>query len=54
MLAEELPNARLITANSILEWRISPDRLDSEFAAFLDEVWESKAEPAGEAALSGA
>jgi len=44
MLGEELPNARLIEANSILEWRISPDRLDSELAAFLDEVWE--AEPA--------
>jgi pimeloyl-ACP methyl ester carboxylesterase len=54
MLAEELPNARLIQASSILEWRVSPERLDSEFAAFLDEVWQSKPEPAGEAALSGA
>ncbi|HEX5820743.1 MAG TPA: alpha/beta hydrolase [Solirubrobacterales bacterium] len=40
MLAEELPNSRLIEANSILEWRISPDRLDAELAAFLDEVWD--------------
>ena len=39
MLAEELPNSRLIEANSILEWRISPDRLDAELADFLDEVW---------------
>jgi pimeloyl-ACP methyl ester carboxylesterase len=39
MLVEELPNARLIEASSILEWRISPKRLDQEFAAFLDEVW---------------
>jgi hypothetical protein len=39
MLAEELPNARLIEANSILEWRISPDRLDGELAQFLDDVW---------------
>jgi pimeloyl-ACP methyl ester carboxylesterase len=39
MLAEELPNARLIEANSILEWRITPKRLDEELAAFLDEVW---------------
>jgi pimeloyl-ACP methyl ester carboxylesterase len=52
MLAEELPNARLIEANSILEWRISPERLDDELARFLDEVWQSK--PAPQTALSGA
>jgi pimeloyl-ACP methyl ester carboxylesterase len=40
MLAEELPNARLIEASSILEWRVSPERLDEELAAFLDQVWE--------------
>src|SRR3954447_4986866 len=39
MLAEELPNARLIEANSILEWRLSPERLDGELAQFLDDVW---------------
>jgi pimeloyl-ACP methyl ester carboxylesterase len=39
MLVEELPNARLIEASSILEWRISPKRLDHELAIFLDEVW---------------
>jgi pimeloyl-ACP methyl ester carboxylesterase len=52
MLAEELPNARLIQANSILEWRISPDRLDGELARFLDEVWTGK--PVAEVALSEA
>jgi pimeloyl-ACP methyl ester carboxylesterase len=52
MLAEELPNVRLIEANSILEWRMSPERLDDELARFLDEVWEGK--PVAEAALSGA
>jgi pimeloyl-ACP methyl ester carboxylesterase len=46
MLAEELPNSRLIEANSILEWRISPDRLDDELARFLDDVWEEAAHPA--------
>ena len=46
MLCEELPHARLIEANSILEWRLTPDRLDEELAAFLDEVWESPAKPA--------
>jgi pimeloyl-ACP methyl ester carboxylesterase len=39
MLVEELPNARLVEASSILEWRISPKRLDDELGAFLDEVW---------------
>jgi pimeloyl-ACP methyl ester carboxylesterase len=52
MLAEELPNARLIEANSILEWRISPQRLDAELARFLDAVWEGL--PVAEPALSEA
>ncbi len=52
MLAEELPNARLIEATSILEWRISPNRLDVELAKFLDEVWGVTRTP--ETALSEA
>ena len=39
MLVDELANARLTEANSILEWRLSPERLDGELAGFLDEVW---------------
>jgi pimeloyl-ACP methyl ester carboxylesterase len=39
MLAEELGNARLVEANSILEWRLSPDRLNRELSAFLEDVW---------------
>jgi pimeloyl-ACP methyl ester carboxylesterase len=50
MLAEELRNSRLIEANSILEWRISPDRLDAELAEFLDDVW---AEPGAAAPTNG-
>jgi pimeloyl-ACP methyl ester carboxylesterase len=42
MLLEELPNARLVEANSILEWRLSPDRLNAELTAFLEEVWAPK------------
>jgi pimeloyl-ACP methyl ester carboxylesterase len=42
MLAEEMPHARLIEATSIMEWRITPKRLDGELAGFLDEVWEGK------------
>ena len=38
-LAEELPNGRLIEANSLLELRVSPERLTEEIASFLDEVW---------------
>jgi pimeloyl-ACP methyl ester carboxylesterase len=39
MLAEELPNGRLLQANSIIELRVKPERLTEEIAAFLDEVW---------------
>jgi pimeloyl-ACP methyl ester carboxylesterase len=39
MLAEELPNGRLIEASSIFEWRITPGRLDGELGDFLDDVW---------------
>jgi pimeloyl-ACP methyl ester carboxylesterase len=45
MLAEELPNSRLIEANSILEWRMSPERLDDELGRFLDDVWKEKRQP---------
>ena len=46
MLVEEMPNARLIDANSILEWRLTPARLDDLLAGFLDEAY---AEGAAEA-----
>ncbi len=39
MLAEELSDGRLLVASSILEWRLSPSRLDAELAAFLTDVW---------------
>jgi pimeloyl-ACP methyl ester carboxylesterase len=39
MLAEELPNARLVEAESLLEWRVSSQRLDDELAEFVEEVW---------------
>ncbi len=42
MLLEELPNSRLVEANSILEWRLSPDRLNDELSDFLEEVWAPK------------
>ncbi len=38
-LARDLPNARLLQARSIAEWRVVPRRLDRALCAFLDEVW---------------
>jgi pimeloyl-ACP methyl ester carboxylesterase len=43
MLAEELPNGRLLQANSFVELRLAPDRLTDEIAAFLDECWKPRA-----------
>jgi pimeloyl-ACP methyl ester carboxylesterase len=42
MLAEELPDARLIEADSLVELRIHPERLTKEIADFLDEVWVTR------------
>jgi pimeloyl-ACP methyl ester carboxylesterase len=38
-LAAELPDARLLEAESILELRVAPERLTGEIAGFLDECW---------------
>ncbi len=43
MLASELPNARLIDANSIIELRVRPERLTGKIAEFVDECWEGAA-----------
>jgi pimeloyl-ACP methyl ester carboxylesterase len=45
MLAEELPHAHLVEANSILEWRTRPQRLNEELARFLDDVWAPTTAP---------
>ncbi len=39
MLAEELPNGRLLEADSVYELRLRPRRLTNEIASFLDECW---------------
>jgi len=39
MLVEEMPNARLLEANSLVELRVRPERLTGEIGAFLDDVW---------------
>jgi hypothetical protein len=42
MLAEELPNGRLLEASSIVELRIAPERLTGEIADFIDECWKPR------------
>jgi pimeloyl-ACP methyl ester carboxylesterase len=43
MLVEELPDARLLRASSILELRFAPERLTEEIAAFVAECWRPRA-----------
>src|SRR3954465_3488133 len=38
-LVRELRHSRVLEANSILELRLSPDRLTNQIADFLDECW---------------
>lgn len=42
MLVKELPDARLIDATSIVELRVSPERLTGEIASFVDSCWNAK------------
>ena len=48
MLARELPNGRLIDANSLFELRMRPERLTARIAEFIGECWRQ--EPAASAA----
>ena len=41
MLAEELPNAEFVRARSILEWRLSPERLDHAAVRFARQCWKA-------------
>jgi pimeloyl-ACP methyl ester carboxylesterase len=54
MLAAELPNGRLIGANSIVELRFNPARLTAEIAAFVDDCWAQSARPRRRARAAGA
>jgi pimeloyl-ACP methyl ester carboxylesterase len=40
MLVNELPDARLVEASSILELRLSPERLTGEIVDFIDGCWD--------------
>jgi pimeloyl-ACP methyl ester carboxylesterase len=45
MLADELPNAELVRASSILELRMRPQRLTGAIATFIDECWNGARTP---------
>jgi pimeloyl-ACP methyl ester carboxylesterase len=56
-LVSELPNARLLRAESLLELRLTPERLTTEIAGFLDECWKpcrKNASPPGRRAAGAA
>jgi pimeloyl-ACP methyl ester carboxylesterase len=42
MLTKEMPNARLLEADSLVELRMQPERLTGEIGDFLDELWRSR------------
>ncbi|HVS28808.1 MAG TPA: alpha/beta fold hydrolase [Solirubrobacteraceae bacterium] len=41
-LVKELPDARLVVAESLVELRLTPERLTTEIASFVDECWAPK------------
>ncbi|MGH2761152.1 MAG: alpha/beta fold hydrolase [Thermoleophilaceae bacterium] len=43
MLVRELPNARLVQASSILELRLTPERLTNEIVVFVEECFRAGA-----------
>ena len=52
MLAKEMPNARLLEADSLVELRMRPERLTGEIADFLDEIWKVRRSGSGGKAAS--
>jgi pimeloyl-ACP methyl ester carboxylesterase len=55
MLVRELPNARLVQASSILELRLTPERLTSEIVEFVGECFKpARASGARRRSTSGA
>ncbi len=41
-LARQLPDARLVQARSVVELRLSPERLTAEIDRFLDDAWRGR------------
>ena len=46
-LVSELPNARLLRADSLFELRLTPERLTGEISGFLDECWRPRRKAGG-------
>jgi pimeloyl-ACP methyl ester carboxylesterase len=42
MLVDELPNGRLIEADSIVELRLRPERLTTEIGDFIEDCWQPR------------
>jgi pimeloyl-ACP methyl ester carboxylesterase len=47
MLVRELPDARLVQASSILELRLTPERLTNEIVVFIEECFRPRARGGG-------
>ena len=54
MLVRELPNARLVEASSILELRLTPERLTDEIVSFVPECFASEEKPTARRRASAA
>jgi pimeloyl-ACP methyl ester carboxylesterase len=52
MLTDEMPNARLLMADSIVELRLRPERLTGEIGDFLDECWKPRRKTGGKRGAS--
>jgi pimeloyl-ACP methyl ester carboxylesterase len=53
MLVRELPKARLVEASSILELRLTPERLTAEITGFADECFRARARGGGRSRTAG-
>lgn len=53
MLVREMPNARLVQASSILELRLTPERLTSEIVRFVDRCFSPPPAEGGRARRAG-
>jgi hypothetical protein len=47
MLVRELPDAQLVQASSILELRLTPERLTNEIVVFVEECFRPRARRGG-------
>jgi pimeloyl-ACP methyl ester carboxylesterase len=54
MLVRELPNARLVQASSVLELRLTPERLTGEIVEFAERCFKPKARAGGRRRTAGA